>query len=87
MTLITVATIYHTLSIGVIVLIAQGWFYSKDRLSRVDVTYLTLVIGITYISYSSQFITAQMNNMDKIVDIWMAIYNIFILIHITRTCL
>ena len=56
-------------------------------LSREDVTSLTIVMGITYISYSSLFVTANIKHIDLFTDMWMNFYHLAIMFYSIKCCL
>lgn len=71
---------------GVVVLIAKGWHYVRTILTREDITGLTIIMGVTYISYSSLFVTANIASVDMVMDIWMNAFYLGIIVYTFKCC-
>ena len=81
MAFITIATVYHTVTLGLLILIAKGWHFVCVSLNRQDVTSLLVIMGFTYISYSSMFVTANISSVDFAMDIVMNVFHLAILLY------
>jgi len=60
MALITITTIYQAIFTAFIILLAKGWLYVRSVLLRDDLSSLSIVMGVVYLSYSGMFVTANL---------------------------
>ncbi len=56
---ISIVTIVYTIYLAVIFLICRGWNIILFNLTRNQATYLTMIMGATYLSYSAYFLSSD----------------------------
>ena len=71
MALVTISTIYQTVNIAIIILISKGWLYVRSVLTKDDLSWLTMFMGLFYLTYSAMFVTANIPRMQLFIKIWM----------------
>jgi hypothetical protein len=78
-------TIYNTIFVTILILISHGWLYVKFNLSQTDITFIAIIMTVTYISYCVYSVLAN----QTYIEYWMSLYNLVILfylsINLTRT--
>jgi hypothetical protein len=63
MLLVTIATIYQTVMVCILLSIAKGWFVSRSLLSQDALSTVTLFMGGVYLCYSAFYVSV---NVDEI---------------------
>ena len=71
MALVTISTIYQTVNIAIIILISKGWLYVRSVLTKDDLSWLTMFMGLFYLTYSAMFVTANIPRMQLFIKVWM----------------
>ena len=84
MSLVSAKTMFQTIFIGIIILIAKGWLYVRSVLSQDDLSILTLMMGSVYLSYSSYFVMANIPDTKDIIDFQMNILYTVILCYMIK---
>lgn len=65
MAIVTFSTIQQTVFISVILLLAKGWGYARQSLSRDDLSTITVVMGGVYLVYSAYFVTSAVDELSS----------------------
>jgi len=87
MALVTITTIFQTIHISIVVLLSKGWLYVRSVLTKNDLSGLTMLMGIVYISYSAMFVSANIANMQLFTKVWMNIVYVVILMYVLCQCI
>jgi hypothetical protein len=61
MALVSTITLYYTALVGLCGLISKGWLYARAILSKEDLSSIAIAMGLTYISFSAYFVTADVS--------------------------
>jgi len=78
MALVTIATIYQTLLVAVLLLIAKGWNIVRNQLSKNDLSSVTLLMGGVYLTYSAFYVSENVASMREIVSFFLNILYILL---------
>jgi len=65
MIFVSTSTLFKTLSISIILLACKGWSIAKSSLSQGDMSTITVLMGATYLIYSSYYISLNIPNMQS----------------------
>lgn len=57
MALVTVSSIYQSLAIGIFMILSTGWSLLHYQMSRDYATRVTVLMGVTYLSYSAYYVS------------------------------
>ena len=87
MSLVTITTIFQTIHISIIILLSKGWLYVRSVLTKNDLSGLTMMMGIVYISYSAMFVSANIVSMQLFTKVWMNILYALIFLYVFCQCL
>ena len=71
MALVTISTIYQTVNVAIIILISKGWLYVRSVLTKDDLSWLTMFMGMFYLTYSAMFVTANIPSMQLFIKVWI----------------
>ena len=63
MALVTIATIYQTILVAILLLVAKGWNISRNSLPRNDLSSITLLMGGVYLTYSAFYVSENVKSM------------------------
>ena len=60
--LVFVLNLYQTIHIALVILVSKGWMFVRKILKKGDLSSLSLIMGITYVSYGAYFVTSQLED-------------------------
>lgn len=86
MSLVSITTMFKTVQIALLILISKGWQFARSVLTRNDLSTLSIIMGIVYLSYSTYFITFTMPKMQRPIELWMDLLITFNMVYIIRSC-
>ena len=86
MALVSTITLYQTIHISTVILLCKGWKFVRSSLSKEDLSSVTLLMTIVYLSHSAYFVTASITRMQSFMDSWMNMLSCLIFIYILREC-
>jgi len=72
MTLVTVSSIYHSIIIGIFMMISSGWTLLHNQMSRDYATKVTVTMGVTYLWYSAYFVSLPNSPFRVFMEAFMA---------------
>jgi len=72
MTLVTVSSIYHSIIIGIFMMISSGWTLLHNQMSRDYATRVTVTMGVTYLWYSAYFVSLPNSPFRVFMEAFMA---------------
>lgn len=78
MSLVTSETIYRSVEICLLMLIARGWRFVHMNLSSRHLTSLSIMMGLVYLSYCSMFVTYDIEEAKQTTMIWVTIVHVVI---------
>ena len=84
MALVTICTLYQTINIALVILMSKGWMYIRQVLTRGDLSAITAMMGVLYLSYSAYFVTCQIPSMSSVMGFWMECLYIFLLVYLVK---
>ena len=84
---VTITTIYHTIFMAIIVMIAKGWLYVRNILTKEDMQSESILMGVIYMSYSALFITANVEMMQLVMGLWNNVLHVFIFVYVFSQCI
>lgn len=67
MALVTVSTIYQTVYVSILLLIAKGWILVRTNLSRQQATSVTMLMGAVYLTYSAYYVSVNVNGIKNMI--------------------
>jgi len=66
---VSIVTLAYTVYLGVIYVVCQGWGITFFNMSRQQATYLTLIIGTVYLTYSAYFLSVDFEGVKYFMNV------------------
>lgn len=73
MALVTISTIYQTVYVAILLLVAKGWNVARSSLSRKDLSSITLLMGAVYLTYSAYYVSINISGMKIFISVSFSI--------------
>ena len=86
MAVVTLITLFQTMHIAIIILITKGWMFVRSVLTKEDLSSMTMMMALVYMSQSAYFVTAPIPRMQCFIDFWINILAGTILIYVVKQC-
>eukprot|EP00349_Pseudokeronopsis_sp_Brazil_P010958 CAMPEP_0202978098 /NCGR_PEP_ID=MMETSP1396-20130829/84641_1 /ASSEMBLY_ACC=CAM_ASM_000872 /TAXON_ID= /ORGANISM="Pseudokeronopsis sp., Strain Brazil" /LENGTH=314 /DNA_ID=CAMNT_0049716967 /DNA_START=630 /DNA_END=1574 /DNA_ORIENTATION=- len=87
MALVTIATIYQTVYVALLLLMSKGWNVSRNTLSRNDLSSITLLMGAVYLSYSAYYVSVNIQGMKMFIGFILNLLYLVLLIVVSKNIL
>lgn len=72
MGLISFETLFQTILLTTIYVVARGWGIVRFYILREEATYITIALGLVYLHYSAFFVTIELPLLNQIVKVTKA---------------
>lgn len=73
MALVTISSIYQSISVGIFMMISCGWTLLHNRMSREFATTVTVSMGVTYLCYSAYYVSLPNSSFRIFMEFFMII--------------
>jgi len=84
---ISLSTIYQTIFLALLLLIAKGWTIVRNSLSRNEATGVTMLMAAVYLTDSAYYVSGSMAAIEIFVEVLLIIMYLVLLFIITRLCI
>lgn len=84
MCLVTVATIYQTIMVCILMSVSKGWFVHRQNLSQDALSTVTLFMGGIYLCYSAFYVSVSVENIRNVVLVCLDLLYVFLFVCLVR---
>ena len=71
MTYVTSCTIFETIYLSIVLLLAKGWTVSRLAISRNDMSSITVLMALTYLGYSTYYVSLNVTQLQTPVSLML----------------